>query len=154
MPKRALTDRFIASAKPLPGQAQTDYFDETQTGLALRVSARRKAWRYHFIWGADRVQWTFGTYPATSLAKAHTIADEARAALEVGRDPRTALAKPETLKAICEEWAEREGGGLRTGADRKATLERLVYPELGDRPINDLRRSDIVRLLDTIEDET
>lgn len=37
---------------------------------------------------------------------------------------------------------------------RKATLERLVYPTLGDRPINDIRRSEIVRLLDTIEDES
>jgi integrase len=81
-------------------------------------------------------------------------ADEARAALEAGRDPRTALAKPETFKAICEEWAEREGAGLRIGEDRKATLEWLAYPTLGDRTLADIRRSDIVRLLDRIEDES
>lgn len=77
-----------------------------------------------------------------------------KAALEAGRDPRSALAKPETLKAICEEWAEREGAGLRTGEGRKATLERLVYPTLGDRPIGDIGRRDIVRLLDRIEDQS
>lgn len=153
MPRRTLTDRFCLHAKAAECEAQTDYFDEGRPGLALRVSrAGSKSWTYHFTLGGRRVRMTFGTYPATSLAKAHTRADEARAALEDGRDPRTALASPATLRAVCEEWAEREGKGLRTGGDRKATLERLVYPALGNRPIGDIRRSDIVRLLDRIED--
>jgi integrase len=92
-----------------------------------------------------------GTYPATSLARAHTLVDEARAELEVGRDPRAV--KSETLKAVCEDYITRESAGLRSAKDRKATLERLVYPELGDRPIGDVRRSEIVRLLDKVEDE-
>ena len=152
MPKRELTDRFIAHTKPEPGAVQTDYYDDAYPGLALRVSGRSKAWTYFFSWGGRRVRWTFGTYPATSLAKAHTLFDEARAALEAGRDPRAAVAKPETLRSICEEWIEREADGLRTGADRKVRLERLVYPTLGERPIADIRRSEIVRWLDTIED--
>jgi integrase len=153
MPKRELTDRFIAHAKPEPGAVQTDYYDDAYPGLALRVSGRSKAWTYFFYWSGRRVRWTFGTYPATGLAKAHTLFDEARAALEDGKDPRALFAKPETLRSICEEWIEREADGLRTGADRKARLERLVYPTLGDRPIADIRRSEIVRWLDTIEDE-
>jgi integrase len=92
-----------------------------------------------------------GTYPATSLARAHSLADEVRADLEAGRDPRAA--KAETLKAVCENYLAREVASLRTGEDRKATLERLVYPTLGDRPIAEVRRSDIVRLLDRIEDD-
>lgn len=155
MPQRTLTDRFCANAKAAEGEAQTDYFDEGQPGLALRVSrAGSKSWTYHFTLGGRRVRMTFGSYPATSLAKAHTLADEAKAALEAGRDPRTALAKPETFKAICEEWSEREGAALRTGDDRMATLRRLAYPTLGDRPARDIRRSDIVRLLDRIEDDS
>jgi integrase len=155
MPKRVLTDRFCAHAKAAEGQAQTDYFDTSRKGLALRVTKDgSRSWTYLFTLGGRRVRMTFGTYPATSLAKAHTRADEAKGALEEGRDPRTALAKPQTLKAICEEWGEREGARLRTGDDRKATLERLVYPTLGGRPIGDIRRSDIVRLLDHIEDDS
>jgi integrase len=155
MPRRTLTDRFCIHAKATEGDAQTDYFDEGRPGLALRVSrSGSKSWTYHYTLGGNRVRWTFGTYPATSLAKAHTRADEAKAALEDGRDPRTALGKPQTLKAICDEWADREGAKLRTGDERKATLERLVYATLGGRSIGDIRRSDIVRLLDTIEDES
>jgi len=153
MPRRALTDRFCASAKAAEGEVQTDYYDESSPGLALRVSGRSKTWTYFFTWSGRRVRMTLGTYPATSLATARTRADEARAELEAGHDPRSALAKPETLKAICEEWATREAGRLRTGKDRHAALVRLVYPALGARSIGDLRRSDIIRLLDRIEDE-
>jgi integrase len=155
MPRRALTDRFCTHAKVADGEVQTDYFDEARKGLALRVTkAGTRSWTYHFTWASKRARMTFGTYPATSLAKAHTLTDEARAALEAGEDPRTALAKPETFKAICEDWAEREGAALRTGEDRKATLQRLVYPELGNRPIADIRRNEIVRVLDRIEDDS
>jgi integrase len=153
MPRRTLTDRFCASAKAREGEAQTDYFDEALHGLSLRVSGGRKAWTYHFTLGGRRIRMTLGTYPATSLVGARTKAQTARADLEAGRDPRSALSKPDTLKAICEEYFAREGAALRTGAFRKATLERLVYPTLGDTPINEVRRSDIARMLDRIEDE-
>lgn len=147
-----LTDRFCAHAKP--HAAQTDYFDETVAGLALRVSrGGKKSWTYHFTWAGKRARMTFGTYPATSLGTARNRAQEARASLEAGKDPRSALRTPETLRAICEEYFEREGSALRTGAYRKTTLERLAYPQLGDRSINEIRRSDMVRLLDSIEDD-
>jgi integrase len=154
MPRRDLTDRFCASAKARPGESQTDYFDEERRGLALRVTqAGTKSWTYHFTWAAKRARMTFGTYPATSLARARTLADEARAALEIGVDPRLALAQAETFRTVCEAWISREASSLRTGDARKATLERLVYPTLGNRPISEIRRSDLVRLFDGIEDE-
>jgi integrase len=96
---------------------------------------------------------TLGTYPATSLAGARTKAQTARADLETGKNPQAALRKPDTLRVICEEYFAREGAALRSVAQRTATLKRLVYPTLGDRPINEVRRSDITRMLDRIEDE-
>ena len=47
----------------------------------------------------------------------------------------------------------REGKRLRSVDQRRATLERLVYPKLGARPVGDIKRSEIVRLLDDIEDD-
>jgi integrase len=152
MPKRSLTDRFCQHAKVADGEVQTDYYDEGCPGLALRVSGRSKTWTYFVTIGTKRHRLRLGTYPATSLARAHTLADGAKADLEARRDPRASLATPETLRSVGEEWVGREGKGLRTGNTRKATLERLVYPTLGDRPIADIRRSEIVRLLDGIED--
>ena len=45
----------------------------------------------------------------------------------------------------------REAGKLRSGRLRKQTLERLVYPAIGDMPLSDLKRSHIVAMLDDIE---
>jgi len=68
MPRRMLTDRFCTHAKSEEGEAQTDYFDEAVSGLALRVSrGGKKAWTYHFTWAGKRARMTFGTYPAIHL---------------------------------------------------------------------------------------
>src|SRR5262249_58736182 len=67
-----------------------------------------------------------------------------------GRNPQ-AIVK-ETLKHICELYLAREGDKLRNTRWRKGVLDRHVYPALGARPIAEIRRSEIVRLLDVIEE--
>jgi integrase len=148
--KRQLTDRFCAGAKPRDGEIQTDYFDTQVSGLALRVSEGSKSWTFHCTLGGRRKRLTFGGYPAISLSGARTRADEARAAIAEGRDP--SLAATETLKHICELYMAREGAKLRSAEWRKRLLDRHVYPTLGARPIAEIRRSEIVRLLDRVEE--
>jgi integrase len=152
--KLQLTDRFCERAKPQQGQTQTDYFDANVSGLALRVAVGHKAWSFHFTSPGDgkRARLTFGSYPATSLASARTRATDAKALVEAGKDPRSVEA--DTLKDICEEYIRREGKRLRSLDWRKGVLERHVYPTLGARPIAEIQRSEIVRLLDKIEDRS
>src|SRR5262249_29346416 len=78
-----------------------------------------------------------------------------------GVDPREARkaarakaadAAADTLRAVCQKYIAREGGKLRTLRQRERVLVRHVYPTLGDRPIGAIRRGEIVRLLDHIED--
>ena len=78
------------------------------------------------------------------VASGHDPLLERRRAAETGRN---------TLRAVCERYLVREGGKLRTTAKRQANLERLVYPAFGARPIDSIRRSELVRLLDKIEDQ-
>ena len=151
MARFALTDRFVQNAKSR--DRQSEYFDDTTRGLALRVSKGAKAWCFHYTTSGTRKRLTLGTYPATTLSKARTLATEARGLLEAGDDPRTITAAAESLKAICEEYLSREGSKLRTAQERQKTFNRLVYPILGAKKIDTIRRSDIVRLLDQIEDE-
>ena len=55
-----LTDRFCQHAKAM-GEPQTDYFDETVTGLALRVTASGvKAWT--LLYGIPRRRVSLGRY--------------------------------------------------------------------------------------------
>jgi integrase len=150
--KLMLTDRFCERAKPQGTEPQTDYFDKTISGLALRVAAARKTWTLHYRWNGKQVRLTVGTYPSTSLAAARTRALEVKSHIEAGKDPRS-FGKTDTFQSICEEYLKREGSKLRSKDWRTSALNRLVYPALGSQQIADIRRTDIVRLLDRIEDE-
>ena len=152
MPQRLLTDRFCAGAKPRDGEVQTDYFDTQVSGLALRVSESRKSWTLHCTLGGKRRRLTFGNYPALSLVGARTRADEAKAAVAAGHSP--SVSATETLQDICELYMAREGAKLRTTKWRKGVLDRHVYPTLGARPIAEIRRNEIVRLLDRVEESS
>jgi integrase len=80
-----------------------------------------------------------------------------------GRDPaderrKTRGAAGNTLRGVIENYLargayDREKRKLRTVEMLRATFERLVYPTLGARQIGEIRRSEINRLLDKIEDE-
>jgi integrase len=147
MPRRLLTDRFCTHAKAREGEVQTDYFDEATRGLALRVGrSGLKSWTYHHTANGKRARLTFGNYPAISLGAARAKADEARS-----RGPQ-AIANAGTFQATCDDYLRR--AALRTKAWRRTQLERLVYPVLGAKPIDEVRRSDIVALLDRIEEES
>jgi len=148
--RRLLTDKFCGGAKVSEGEVQTDYFDAQVSGLALRVSERRKSWTLHYSLGTKRKRLTFGTYPSLSLAAARTRADEIKTDIAAGIAPRSISA--DTLQAICDEYLRREGDKLRTVKWRRGVLDRHVYPTLGSRPIVEIRRSEIVRLLDQIEE--
>jgi integrase len=149
--RRLLTDRFCSTAKASDGQVQTDYFDAQTRGLALRVSCRgHKSWTLHYSLDGRRVRQTLGEYPALSLAAARGKADEVRAAVAEGSDPR--LVEGNNLRAICENYMKREGAKLSTAGWRQGVLERHIYPSLGARPISEIRRSEIVALLDRVEE--
>jgi integrase len=143
-----LTDRFCATAK---ADSQVDYFDDTVRGLALRVSSTAKTWTLHYSRpGGKRARLTLGRYPVLSLAAARTRALEAKSAIAEGRDPQPQSTN--TLRAVVDEFFRREGEGLRSVNARRSMFDRLVLPVLGDRPIGDVRRSEIVRLVDDISD--
>jgi integrase len=146
--KLALTDKFCERAKP------GEWFDETATGLALRVGKNRKTWTLHYTRNGKRGRDTIGHYPVMSLAVAR------RVAIEGPSDGGTFKAKAEEylvrecgMKRDAEGKATFEGGNIRSGDQRLAVFERSIYPTLGERPFEEIKRSEIVSLLDDIEDE-
>ena len=72
MPRLALTDKFLAGAKP--AATQVDYFDAKCPGLAFRLSGRAKTWCLFYTSPKDgkRARATLGHYPQTPLAAART----------------------------------------------------------------------------------
>jgi integrase len=156
---RGLTDVAIRNLKP--ASTRREIPDPGQRGLYVVIQptgAKSFAVRYRYGGQPRKLTLEGGI----SLAAARKAASDALYEVEQGRDPseakkiskaKAARALADTVQAICEEYLTREGQKLRTASSREATLRRLVFPEIGNQPINTLRRSQLVRLLDKIEDE-
>jgi integrase len=153
----ALTDRFCAGAKA-KGAIQADYFDEGTPGLALRVTEKgSKAWCFVYTSPKDdkRARLTLGRYPQTTLARARTLALEAKGHLDQGKDPRDVLAAEDasamTVSTLVPLYLEKPH--RKTGKPRKSVkeIERRfnvnVVPVIGSVKLADLHRRDVTRVL-------
>lgn len=157
MPRVALTDRFVAAAKPRGGDAQTDYFDTGATGLALRVTARQKSWTFNFTSpkGGKRARLTLGSYPAMPLAKARAEAIEAKGHVDDGLDPRDLIAARDasamTVADLLRSYLEKHARpALRSAEAIERRMDADVLPVIGSVRVADLHRRDINRVLDPI----
>lgn len=157
MPTRKLTAAFTRTARAEPGSDRTIFWDATLPGFGLVVLASgHKSWCVQYRHG--RVSRRLTLKGALSLDDARREARAAIGKVARGHDVvmekrRAAETDAHSLRAVCENYLDREGGKLRTTARRRATLERLVCPALGSRPIDTIRRRDISELLDTVQDE-
>ena len=157
MPKLELSDRFIATLKPLDIAA--DFFDSKAKGLNLRVTPTGvKAWSVMFTSPKDgkRARLSLGTYPATPLARARTLAIEARGHVEFGVDPRDlgkpATAGPMTVAMLAESYLAKHASTLRSYKEVARKLHSDILPIIGDMPLADLHRRDVHRVLDPIKE--
>jgi integrase len=157
MPTKKLTAAFVKTARAEPGSDRTIFWDQTLPGFGLVVLASgHKSWCVQYRHG--RISRRLTIKGALSLDDARREARAAIGKVALGHDVvvekrRATETDARSLRAVCENYLEREGGKLRTTAKRRATLERLVYPALGSRPIDTIRRRDITELLDTVQDE-
>ncbi|MGB3745102.1 MAG: integrase arm-type DNA-binding domain-containing protein [Xanthobacteraceae bacterium] len=116
-----------------------------------------KSYICRYRYGGKKYKLTFG---GMSLAAARKATADAMYKLHEGINPKdehkakaekAIKANANTFRAVCEKYLQQDGHKLRTAAARKATLENLVYPQMGDLPVNNLRRGDIITLLDAVE---
>lgn len=156
MPRIALTDRFVASAKP-DSTGRTDYFDTTVTGLALRAASARRSWTFNFTSpkNGKRARLTLGTYPALSLAAARGLALQAKTDVELGKDPRDAIgsldASAMTMADLIASYVEKHvRPNLRSARHMELRLGANVTPVIGAVKLSELHRRDINRVLDPI----
>jgi integrase len=154
-----MTAGFLASATPPSGKDREIYWDEKRPGFGLMVTASGKrsfVFQYRNGKGDSRRASLSGT---TRLPDAHKWADILQGDVARGVDPvakkrvdRTAQSKKGKFRTIAEDYVKRERPRVRSMDQRKAILDRLVYPVIGDKVAVKLKRSDIVALLDGIED--
>jgi integrase len=158
-----LTDIKVRNLRPRDEEYEVP--DAAQRGLRVVVNpngSKPYAVRFRAPRADGKKHQEKMTFPGVTLAQARKLASDVMFAVAQGRNPaeeRSAQrkqakhAKPDTLRAVCAEYLQRpEHKRLRTIRAREATLVRHVYPVLGDRDINTIKRSDIARLLDKVED--
>lgn len=136
-------------------------FDGGGLYLDVRENGARY-WRMKYRHGGRERLLALGVYPEVSLAEARKRRDEARATLREGSDPAAArraerrqamLAAENTFEAIAREWLAKQQEALAPATYAKAcwTLEELVFPWLGARPVAELTAPDVLDVLRRIE---
>jgi integrase len=150
-----ITDASIVALKP--ASLRYEVSDPQQRGLRVAVypSGRRTfIVRYRVDGRSKKLTLTAGI----SLAAARKAAADALFQVSQGEDPagkRTAKLRPkETVLDIAEEFLTRHRDKLRSVAQYENIVRRLVLPELGHLPISAVRRRDVSRLLDKVEDSS
>ncbi len=151
------TDRSIAALKP-----KTERFEKWEpgsTGLGVRVSpTNRKSWVYLYRFEGRPRRLTFGTYPKMPLSAARVEHAKAKKLLSEGIDPgvkaieaHRAERNAETVADLVEEYLEKWARPRkRSAAADEQILRKDVLPHWGKRKARDIRRRDVIRLLDTI----
>src|ERR1700730_17134 len=158
MPQK-LTELLVANVKP-PATGRRMLWDALLPGFGLRITDKgSKSWVVMYRLGgreAARERLTLGKYPALSLARAR---EQARAAFDdvaKGRVPALAAKKgapPETFAAVADAFVERHAKQRnRSWSETERIIRRYVAREWGPRPIADITRQDVIRLLDAMVD--
>ncbi len=148
MPVVALTDRFCLNVK---AKQRTDYFDSKTHGLCLRVAPTGvKTFTLHFTApDGKRARLTLGRYPRLPLARARTLAVEGQGHANEGADPRARGAAG--VAEFAQDYLEKHvRPNLRSAKAVERRLVKNVLPVLGDRPIEELHKRDINRVIDAI----
>jgi hypothetical protein len=157
MPRVSLTDRFVASARTIGDDPQTDFFDAVTTGLVLRVSDTAKSWNFSFsLPDRKRARMTLGTYPAMPLSVARTKAIEARGHVEDGTDPRSIVQQQHSASqlTVAEIFAryvsDPDKAQLRSLHEIRRRFTRDILPIIGHIRLSDLTRRDVKDCTDKI----
>ena len=150
----ALTDTAVRNAKP--GDRLRKLSDGG--GLQLWVlPTGSRLWRLAYRFEGKQKLLALGAYPDLGLADARRARDEHRKALATGIDPAAArkLAKrtprpvADTFGAVADELVAklaREGKAASTLAKWEWLLS-LARPDLGDRPLSEIRPIDVLAVL-------
>ncbi|MBI6628281.1 tyrosine-type recombinase/integrase [Pontibaca salina] len=143
-----LTDRGVAAIKPTDERQQIA--DDNCKGLSLIVHRTgRKTWSIRYRVGAVHRRFTLGEYPVMGLAEARDRAREAMADAQAGLDPQgeKERAKADTVAAVVDEFNRFHLSKLKSGKNALGFLNRSIVKEWGHRPVVDITKRDVSRLL-------
>jgi integrase len=154
-----LTDKEISNA-----DAKDKAYRLTDgAGLYLEVSpAGGKLWRLKYRFAGKEKRLSIGKYPEVKAPAARARATEAKTKLSNGIDPSAEkkaikvaalVASGNTFEIVAREWHEKRLSKLSDTHAKQiiGTLEREVFPLIGDRPVSSIEAPDLLVALRQIE---
>ena len=161
--KRDFTDRFLKSIRPTSPGKRAIFFDAQIPGFGIRVTERSSdeckgafVLVTRYPGSSNPAPRRIGDYPVTSLAEAREVAREWRRDLAKGIDPQEKVAeagrekqrlRANTFGAAFATFADDHLKTLRTGAVVEAQVRKHVFPTLENRPMREIKRTEISALI-------
>jgi len=170
MARNKLTEVKCQTARLKAGQAERLLSDGEGLFLRLRRLPAHdhtaKTWLFVYTLHGKRGKQGLGVYPDVALAKAREGAQASREAIAEGRDPIAAKeaaasaqaaqqaaqqARP-TVLGLFERWHEQEASKRKDkGEEVRRAMEKDVIPLIGKLYADEVRRRDVMHVLDTVK---
>lgn len=159
---KRLTDPYIQKLKPPTASGQQDeYFDAIIPGLAVRIGTSGvRSFVYLYRYDGKPRRMTLGRYDKETfpLEQARDAAREARSLINKGHDPakQAESAKRKNIDAptvgdIADDYLEKHAKRRkRTWEEDERILNKDILPLWRDVKAQDIKRTDVVDLLDDI----
>ena len=147
-----LTEIGVKSAKA--GDKQYKLYDEKGLYLIVKPNGG-KYWRFDYVFQGRRKTISLGVYPEVSLKEARQRRDKCRLKLKSGIDPACKIDTTQavTVKEVAEKWFELNKSKWKDSYTRtvRYRLDRYVIPFFGNRHVGDIKKTDIIDHLKSIE---
>lgn len=154
----ALTDTAARTAKP----REKLYRLADAAGLCLEVNpSGSKLWRFRYRFAGKAKMMGLGAYPTITLAKARERREDARRQLANGIDPsahkqaerRAQAAHVHAFEELAREWYAYNSPRWAPSTAAKALqyLEADILPTIGQRPLQEITRPELVALVRKVE---
>lgn len=158
------TPKWLDSLKP-PGTADKmigEYREKAagREGFGVRVTKKgTKTFFFAYKFDGERKRMSLGTYPSTSLEKAHEDHDAAKKKLANGIDPGAAKREEKirrqqepTISELCDDFMKWCARNRKRQDEYRRCLDKDVVPAWGKRKSIDITRRDVNVLLQGIVD--
>ena len=120
------------------------------------VASSGYSFRYRTRTG-DRKRYQLGTHGNITADEARKLAKQRAGEVAGGSDPAAdkkaaAAVAGNTVSTVWDAYRQRELITKRSAIEQERSFDQLVQSRIGERSIYELRRGDMVKLLDGIED--
>ena len=157
---KALSATAVQRMKP-PATGRKETYDAKVSGLFLRVTkSGNKSWGLDFRFNGKRERLMLGSYPVVGVDTARKAATDALRAAKDGRNlaaekraAKEAQPSADTVRAVTTLFVERYAKkNNRSWRETERIFNMYVVPVWKDRQLAEIRRPDVINLLDGVED--